>query len=389
MRFYNFGANLQILSTVGYLKKHGYEPRVIDWMPVDLERKYDKGTPQEQVEAHKNFQKEYLPLTKRCRNSKEISACVLEEGIEGIIIGSDSLFNLMKPSFNWFKLKRNYPSSDHVFSNPFWGDFNKYIPNIPIAGLSISSQNSKYFDFAKDKSVIGEALAKFKYISVRDNWTQDLVNYYTDGKIIPEITPDPVFSFNSNIPVIRTKQEILKKFNLPKDYFLLSFTGGKRTSANKEWITEFETKAMESNIACVQLARTTGGQDLGLKYKIERPLCPIDWYYLIKYSKGFVGVLMHPIVSALHNSVPFFSFDHYGVKKGFKLDKKSSKTYHIVTKSGFKSQHFSLDLFRKYPRVSVIVDSLINFDKDKCKVFSVTQENNYNTNMDRILSCFK
>ena len=71
---YNFGANLQILSTVGYLKKHGYEPRVIDWMPVDLERKYDKGTPQEQVEAHKNFQKEYLPLTKRCRNSKEISA---------------------------------------------------------------------------------------------------------------------------------------------------------------------------------------------------------------------------------------------------------------------------------------------------------------------------
>ena len=32
---YNFGANLQVLSTVGYLKNNGFEPIVINWIPED------------------------------------------------------------------------------------------------------------------------------------------------------------------------------------------------------------------------------------------------------------------------------------------------------------------------------------------------------------------
>lgn len=385
---YNFGANLQILSTVSYLKNKGHDPRVINWMPVDLENKYDKGTPNEQVKVHKDFQEKYLPLTKRCENSKEIAECVIEENIEAIIIGSDSLFNLMKPKFNWFKLRTIYPSSDHVFPNPFFGDFFKYIPNIPIAGLSISSQNSRYWDFKKHKKIIGNHLNKFKYLSVRDNWTQDLVSYYTDSDVVPNITPDPVFSFNSNIPIIKTKKEILEVFKLPSDYFLISFTGGKRASVKKQWINDFVKESELNGIQCVQLTRTTGGQELNLKYKIERPLSPIDWYYLIKYSKGFVGVLMHPIVTAMHNSVPFFSFDHYGVKRGINLNKESSKTYHIIKKSGFQKQHFSLDFFKPFPNASKVVDGLVSFDKEKCKEFSVNQEIEYNANMEKILNSF-
>lgn len=38
---------------------------------------------------------------------------------------------------------------------------------------------------------------------------------------------------------------------------------------------------------------------------ISIPLNPIDWYALIKYSKGYIGERMHPIVVSLHNSVPF------------------------------------------------------------------------------------
>jgi hypothetical protein len=37
----NFGANLQTLSTFMYLKKHHYNPIIIDWVPYDLEKYYN------------------------------------------------------------------------------------------------------------------------------------------------------------------------------------------------------------------------------------------------------------------------------------------------------------------------------------------------------------
>ena len=46
-------------------------------------------------------------------------------------------------------------------------------------------------------------------------------------------------------------------------------------------------------------------------YEIPVPLSPTDWYALIKYSCGYIGNNMHPIVIALHNGVPCFSIDNY------------------------------------------------------------------------------
>lgn len=385
---YNFGANLQLLSTVGFLKKNGHEPRVINWVAKDLKGLYDNSTPNLQIKEHELFFEQYIPLTKICENSNEISKVILAEKIEAIIIGSDSLFNLMKPKFNWFKLKTNHPTSDHTFPNPFWGEFLNFNSEIPIAGLSISSQNCNYFLFKSKKKIIGDFLTRFKYISVRDNWTRDLVKYFTSNKIVPNITPDPVFNFSNNIPIENTKTEFLKKFNLPNEYFLLSFTGGKLTSAPSKWLIEFKKNAKLNDIACVQLPRTTGGQELNLEYSINRPLSPIDWYYLIKYSRGYVGVLMHPIVTALHNNVPFFSFDHYGIRKFGKINKTSSKTYHIIHEAGLESQHFSLNLFNSFPSAKKVVDSLINFNYKKCEEFSLRQKVLYEDNMNKIINSF-
>ena len=38
----NFGANLQLLSTIGFLKKEGHTPIVINWIPASLEKEYEK-----------------------------------------------------------------------------------------------------------------------------------------------------------------------------------------------------------------------------------------------------------------------------------------------------------------------------------------------------------
>lgn len=79
---------------------------------------------------------------------------------------------------------------------------------------------------------------------------------------------------------------------------------------------------------------------------ISIPLNPIDWYALIKYSKGYIGERMHPIVVSLHNSVPFYCFDEYGIKTfegnwfQRKYNKETSKTYLIVKRAGLLENLF-------------------------------------------------
>jgi hypothetical protein len=385
---YNFGANLQVLSTYEYLKKTGFTPIVINWVPYDFENRYNNNTSKEQANAHKQFINDYFKLSDICRNAKEIAACIEKFNIQGVVIGSDSLFNIQKSSFNYRKLKSIKPTTDHTFPNPFWGEFLKFI-DVPIAGLSISSQNANYLSFGKEKNLIKKHIQYFSHLSVRDDWTQNMIKYFTDSSICPPITPDPVFCIDKNMPLKITKEEILRRFNLPKNYILLSFTGGIRDSLNTRWVREFVQLSKNNNIGCAQLPRTSGGQDLGLEYNINRPLSPIDWYYLIKYSKGYVGVLMHPIVVALHNCVPFFSFDHYGIRNGISIDKTSSKTYHIVRKSGFLNNYFSLDYFKKKPTASSVFEAIKNFDNDRCKEFSLIQEKECIDNMNRIINSFK
>ena len=101
-------------------------------------------------------------------------------------------------------------------------------------------------------------IQNFSYISVRDNWTSKMFQYITNNKIIPEITPDPVFAFNQNVSFQPTKEEVLKKFNLPESYYLLSFLNDKYV--NGDWLKEFESLAEKNNIACVALPFPQGLQ---------------------------------------------------------------------------------------------------------------------------------
>ena len=93
---FNHGANLQTLSTIGYMRKIGHEPVVINWIPRDLEQAYLNYTIQDQVECFRKFQEEYYPLTEICRTSKDIAEVIKGEGIQKVFIGADTLFLLRK-----------------------------------------------------------------------------------------------------------------------------------------------------------------------------------------------------------------------------------------------------------------------------------------------------
>jgi polysaccharide pyruvyl transferase WcaK-like protein len=395
---FNFGANLQALSTFSYLKYEGHDPIIIDFSPKELEEAFDKSVPMVQANAHKKYLQTNFVMTSRCRNAFEVAQEIDRNDIEAVIIGSDAVVQ------HYSKLARIHvnPSkktliSVHVepvkyetnFPNPFWGEFVQYVHRkIKIAMMSVSCQNTDYrLINRQERGAIYKMVERFHYISVRDQRTRSLFKHISGGRINPSITPDPVFAFNNNVRSIPTRDEILRKYNLPDKYILLSFNSSKTVSKN--WVTTFEQLASEKDLSCVAFAMPGGIKfSNDLKYKINVPLDPIDWYCLIKYSSGYVGEKMHPIIVSLHNCVPFFCFDHYGILRAkIFLNQKASKIYHILDKANMLDYRIQIArrLTYKEPAPGRILSKIVNFDRQACSEFSTRMLYQYKTMMKTML----
>ena len=112
----------------------------------------------------------------------------------------------------------------------------------------------------------------------------------------------------------------------------------------------------------------------------------MDWYALIKYSDGYIGERMHPVVVALHNAVPFFSFDEYGMDENQRFCADSSKTYHIVKEAGFEECYFAYHSGEARPSAKMVAQCIIGFDREKCMTFAKNMQNCYEEGMGNLLS---
>lgn len=390
----NFGANLQVLSTICFLRNSGHEPIIINWFTKELEDIYTKNTPHEQFKEHINFQKKYLPLTERCYTENDIIAVINKYNIEAIIVGSDSvvqhhplLSRIVFPSRKIITLSKI--TMDRMCPNPFWGSFyDKLETKIPMIMMSVSSQNSAFrYLTHKEKKLLNNKISNFSYISVRDKWTSEMFSYITKGRLVPSITPDPVFALNHNVNDIPTKNYILNKFNLPYKYYLFSFLNSKYVSI--KWLSDFEKLASKDDITCVAL---TFPQGILFKHPFEKeikvPLSPLEWYSLIKYSQGYIGNNMHPIIVSLHNNVPCFSFDNYGIAK-FRIfvNNKSSKIFHIMKEFNVLNNRISsISIIKKNPEPEAVLNKLKLFDKELVEKISMEYYNLYVDMMNSILN---
>lgn len=332
---FNHGANLQTLSTIGYLRKIGQIPIVINWIPKDREALSLKSTIKEQIDCFRSFQKEYYPLSHLCRTVKDIADVIREEGIDKVFIGADTLLMLRSKRFSMRKMRYISPLSCEMFPNPFWGEFLDYGVHVPIIGFSLASLDTDARKFKDQKNLIKEYLKRFDYISSRDEATSKLISYFTDNELTPAITPDPVFGFNNNIDVSSLEEEILKKFSIERDYYLMSMP----KPFNKRflnWARKMEMVLDSQGYDFYELPRQTGEKTLNIKQFKTSIITPLEWYILIKNSKGYIGGLMHPIVICIHNKVPFYSFDYYGMSKfyGVFTDEKTSKVYQLIEQCG-------------------------------------------------------
>lgn len=379
----NYGANLQTFSTYSFLKKNGFNPIILNWIPQRTKEYYLSACPKEQYECHRAFINERCQLTEEFSNPTQVSEIIKKNNIEGVIIGSDSLFNLEKDKYSWLQRKTIYATEDHIYPNPFWGYM---FENVPHVGLSISSQNSDYYLYKEYKEEIGRSLNAFKLITVRDTWTKGLVSYFTDGNIVPDITPDPVFAFNKNVQDLPSRNSILEKYHLPEKYVLLSFNRGKRFRMSQKWLYELKTLFNDTGMSCVSLPRATGSQELQMDVNLEMPLPPLDWYSIIRYSSGYIGVLMHPIVICIHNAVPFYSFDHYGVGPYLFVNKKSSKTYNIISDAGLLDNYLNQMATPVCPSAKKVFESLMRFPKEQCASFAEKQQKSCLDNMNELMN---
>ena len=392
----NFGAQLQALSTVEYVKRQGHVPVVLNWYPLDLEKMYAGRIPREQVMIHSQFANRQLPLTKRCYNENDLINIIKNEDIDGVIVGSDALFKYI-PIVKRYHLNKNriihkqeILSVDSLKGNPFWGSFISLLPNgIKAAAFSVSSQNCPYNSmFPFEKKRMKNALNNYSYISVRDKWTQQMIKKMTGEEV--DVTPDPVFAFNQNCSNhIPSRDEIQKKFHLPDRYVLLSFSSW---FVNADYITQIAKALMENGFSPVLLPMPEGVRsDVEICQYIHLPIDPLDWYSLIIYSFGFIGERMHPIVVCLHNNIPFFSFDEYGTYKRSLYSKKyipkSSKTYSIVKEAGLINNLYSYKWVEPLPAANEITNKLLSFDKLACQTFSLRFLKEYDLCMQKVLSC--
>lgn len=389
----NFGANLQLLSTVEFLRHRGHIPYVINWCPFSLEQIYDGTTPAFQQEKHIEFRNKYYNETELCRDAKDVARVIEKYSIEGVIIGSDAVSQhhplVSRIHFPAKTIISVLPvSEDRMFPNVFWGTFNDYLTQrIPVALMSASSQNSDYHLFNNEtKKSMTDRLSGFIYVSVRDKWTQKMFSFVSRGLISPSITPDPVFAFNYNVDYIPTKEAILGKFSLPEKYFLFGLHNKRRVTDG--WISEFESLAFSNGFACVNLPFPAQANPIyPFKQTIHLPLDPLDWYALIRYSSGYIGHNMHPIVVALHNNVPFFCIDHYGVTKfGVFLQQESSKIFDILKRAGFEDNRIPDGLSTLSVSPAEVYSKLTGFNHEQCASFSKKYYLDYVQMMTSILS---
>lgn len=392
----NFGAMLQLLSTYMFLKNHGHEPVIINWVAKDLENYYAQNTPISQIENQLKLRLQLWKETALCRTIKDVANIISNEQIDAVIIGSDAvaqhhpLFErIVFPCRNIIAI--NSVTSDVVFPNPFWGIWTDYLDKlVPVALMSAASQDSKYKYISKKlRKQMKERIMAFSYVSVRDVDTQKMFSFITEGQCCPSVTPDPVFAFNQNAAsLVPSKEELMKKYGLSGKYMLISFKNEKRCNVSQTWLNKFQDIAKHHGIQCVSLPFSTSLSAGELENKIALPLNPIDWYALLKYSCGYIGNNMHPIVVCIHNSVPFFSFDNYGTKhaNGLFCDSSTSKIRHILKVAKLLDCRIaSNSLFRRTPSPDHVFNKLQTFDKAKCTTFAQDYLCKYNEMMTAIL----
>ncbi len=401
----NFGANLQTTSTYNYLKNQGHEVVAINYssLKIVFENKLRKiirrlrhqPMPVQDVAHHEYLLSQLDHISPELHTNRQVAKYILSNKFDGVIIGSDAVAQHWPVGSTWtigsFKHRPFWfepLQQERRFPNPFWGV--GFADVIPTALLSVSSQNSKYQEFGKKTlSRMAKQLRLMKYLSVRDEWTRQMM-LHADTTLKVELTPDPVFAFNQNLgSKIPTESEIRTKFNLPQKYVLI---GLKSQVYSVEELSKLNELFKKQGKECVAFSIDgVFNYKHPFAYQLPLPMSPLDWFALIKYASAYIGSNMHPIVSALTNATPCFSIDNWGTVDFWGRKTKeaaSSKVFDVLTQYGIPQYRTEINQGICDKSVEDIVHLLGSFPINSVKEISKQRTSMYNSLISHILNSF-
>ena len=294
---YNFGANLQAFTTFRYLQSIGHEVKIIDFNRQETRIINRNFVPKAQWFGHDSFIENELPLTRHIDNKEDLCSLIMDESFDGIIVGADAVWS--------------YPQSCSEIPVYFldWLFNNSKICHIPAASLSVANMSNgfKHLNRTQIKQ-LKECLLKFKYISVRDNWTKTTVtkHVFSGVDINVLLNPDPVFCMDS---FITTKWDNLKLVNSNEKFILVSL-GTSKTLI--KWAKRFKKAANRAGYLLGELPLPEGSSGIDCDFKVPYPINPIQWYLWLKNCDAYIGLRFHAVVSCITVGTPFYSVDSYG-----------------------------------------------------------------------------
>lgn len=387
----NFGANLQALSTVSWLRAQGHEVKIIDWSPHRDLALY-RGVPDSQKKVHDDFCRRHYDLTPPCRDDRDVARTIEEHGLEGVVIGSDALFQYVPWRTAWIpnrhgRIRGFHLMPDQRWPNPFLGTFLDQMKcPVPVAYLAISAQNADYRRMSRiECRRFRRHYERFAMITVRDTWTQGLFERIFRGDTPPPVVPDPVFGLNQNYMQAHP-QEVRQRFSLPDNYVLVTFHQGSAYATR--WLNEFQVECEHHGYTCLSLPlpQNTHVRFSDSNANLRLPMSPEEWFSLLAGAQGYVGINMHPIVTCLHNAVPFFSFDYYGLFSGRKKrgGLVTSKVFDLLNRAGLLDYYHSV-WKPQWPSPANVFQRLMSFDRSHCRALAGLRHREYKTAMCRLV----
>lgn len=306
----NFGANLQAYSAYQYFKSSGYEVVVIDYTrSVDVD--YKNKVNELQYFAHKEFVDTNLPLTRQVFDQEGLCSVVQEEKCDAVVIGADAVWRFPKDECVYF--------AHWLFENP-------EIVDVAVASLSPAHMGGGFVELDNEtKSTIKDCLSRFKYVTVRDEWTKYVINrdIFQGNEMVKTVNPDPVITLHRYVNNIGWMSQGIKPgsyvvMTLPTEWYKSSRFQKRR----QHWFKKFKNLVNESGYKLVELPLPEGKSGMQFDHIVDYPIDPLQWFLWIKNAKAFCGMRFHAIVSSISSGTPFYSIDYYGInsKKAMLLD---------------------------------------------------------------------
>jgi len=383
---YNFGANLQAFASSQYLLSLGYEVKIIHYKPEEGIDVYKQIVPKEQWCGHDNFINTRLPLTTLATNEEALVNIVVKEKFDGIIVGADAVW-----CYSPKRTKIPVYFMDWLFQSD-------KICNIAVASMSVAHMGKGFLHLDNNKrEQVCNAIDKFTYITVRDKWTQRVVNkhLFKGDKRVVHLNPDPVFNIDQFILDAWDSKGLVKE----DDKFIL-LTLPKNSYRLKHWLSTFKKYVNNKGFLVGELPLPNGVSGLDFDFSVPYPIDPIQWYLWLKNANGFAGLRFHAVVSCITAGTPFFSVDSYGnsslcvrvlnklgfYRLGGAFD-HNSKIYNLLKGTSFQKNRIHGNIGNISPRK--IFDLLMQCNQTELLLQKEKFVNLFEINLKSILSEFK